>query len=144
MEWSLVKESAPVKSDSESVYIAVDANPTFTAESKATSSVQFIENTVQPVVYEQFGSQLLTQAFPVPALPVLEPVVPPVAVDSVPMSSYDDAMGQIQGDPMLSETSSVIGAQKEIESAYKLVVDGSGINNGQQQWEQEWTYGTSS
>ena len=50
---------------------------------------------------------------------------------------------QIQGDPMLSETSAVIGAQKEIESAYRPGEEEPAMVSGQQ-WGHEWTYGGSS
>jgi len=44
---------------------------------------------------------------------------------------------------MLSETSAVIGAQKEIESAFRPGEEEPAMVAGQQ-WGHEWTYGSSS
>lgn len=128
MEWSLVKEATPVEATSQ--YIAVDAAQTFPEQPKPT--VQFLEPPAEPAVYDQFGTQILTNPFPVAALPTLETVV-----EQEPMATFT-------GDPMLSETSAVIGVQKEIESAYRTGEEEAAQMGAEQQWGHEWTYGSSS
>lgn len=164
MEWSIVKEAAtpapapqyiavaaaPAPAPQYIVvapapapapqYIAMDPTPAYPVETPlAKPIVQFLDPPDRPAVYDQFGAQILTNSFPVPPLPVLESVV-----EQIPMTTYTGGpppLVAIQGDPMLSETSSVIGAQKEIESAY--LPGEERAMGADQQWGHEWTYGSS-
>jgi hypothetical protein len=118
----------------------MDPVPAYPAETQhAKPTVQFLDPPDRPAVYDQFGAQILTNSFPVPPLAVLESVA-----EQIPMATYTGGpppLVAIQGDPMLSETSSVIGAQKEIESAY--LPEEERTMGADQQWGHEWTYGSS-
>ena len=166
MEWSLVKEAPAVPEPStqfsaepvtqfstepasqyngqqSSQYISVDPPVPFPAEAPQPlkPTVQFLDPPAQPAVFDQFHStQILTNTFPVVSnLPtVLETVA-----EQVPLTAFTESLVQIQGDPMLSETSAVIGAQKEIESAFRPGEEEPAMVAGQQ-WGHEWTYGSSS
>ena len=131
MEWTIVKETPTPEPATQ--YISVDAPPVYPTEAPLTKpTIQFLEPSEQPAVYDQFGSQILNSSFPVAPVAVLDSVV----VEQVPMATYSETMVQIQGDPMLSETSAVMGAQKEIGST---TVQADLVSN--QEWGQEWTYG---
>ena len=159
MEWTLVKEppaapepSTPFSAEpasqyngqqASSQYISVEPpSVTFTPEAPAhpKPTVQFLDPPAQPVFDQFHSSQILTNTFPVVTnLPtVLETVA-----EQVPLNAFTESLVQIQGDPMLSETSVVIGAQKEIESAFRPGEEEPTMVTGQQ-WGHEWTYGSSS
>ena len=79
-----------------------------------------------------------------PAVQNLPTVLETVA-EQVPMNAFPENLVQIQGDPMLSETSAVIETQKEIESAFRPPGEEQQPAMAEdQQWGHEWTYGTSS
>jgi len=157
MEWSMVKETpaAPEPSTQfsaepasqyngqpSSQYISVEPPVTYPTEAPHPKpTVQFLDPPAQPAVFDQFhSSQILTNTFPVVTnLPtVLETVA-----EQVPLAAFTESLVQIQGDPMLSETSAVIGAQKEIESAFRPGEEEPAMVTSQQ-WGHEWTYGSSS
>ena len=158
MEWSMVKETPAASEPStqfsaepasqyngqpSSQYISVEPQVTFPPESPhpKPTTVQFIDPPAQPPVFDQFhSSQILTNTFPV--VPNLPTVLETVA-EQVPLTAFTESLVQIQGDPMLSETSAVIGAQKEIESAFRPGEEEPAMVAGQQ-WGHEWTYGSSS
>ena len=158
MEWSMVKEPPAAQEPSSqfpsepsnqysgqqgSQYISVDPPVPFPAEAPHPKpNVQFLDPPSQPAaVFDQFhSSQILSNTFPV--VPNLPTVLETVA-EQVPLTAFTESLVQIQGDPMLSETSAVIGAQKEIESAYRPGEEEPAMVSGQQ-WGHEWTYGGSS
>ena len=142
MEWALVKETPPTEPATQ--FLLPAAPPAYPAEPAPKNGVQYLDPpNQQPQTYDEFGSEILTttsltNTFPVPALPVLETVV----VERAPMADFAESLVQIQGDPMLSETSSVIGVQKEIESAYRPPENEPELGQ-EQPWGHEWTYGAS-
>jgi len=155
MEWSVVKDSpaasepstqftaqpAPQFNGQQSQYISVEPPVTFPAETAHPKpSAQYLDPPSQPAVFDQvqYGTQMTF-----PAVQNLPTVLETVA-EQVPMNSFPENLVQIQGDPMLSETSAVIETQKEIESAFRPPGEEQPAMAEDQQWGHEWTYGTSS